>query len=91
MIIAPRITSEASSNDTEVYKRAVARLEKELGWAPGKAHDVIAGLAQVYGVFLDDVAQVIIGARTVRYGLARVIRSAQFDRRPLAQRAGPRR
>ena len=91
MIITPRITSKASDNDPEVYKRAIARLEKELGWAPGKAHDVIAGLAQVYGVFLDDVAQAIIRARTVRCGLARVIGSAQFDRRPLAQRAMPAR
>ena len=89
MIIPPRITSETSDNNPDVYKRAIARLEKELGWTPGKAHEVIARLAQVQGVFLDDVAQAIIRARTVRCGLARIIRSAQFDRRPLAQRARP--
>ena len=91
MTIPSRITSETSDNNREVYKRAIARLEKELGWTPSKAHEVIAGLAQAHGVFLDDVAQAIIRARTVRCGLARVIGSAQFDRRPLAQRAMPAR
>ncbi|HLF00681.1 MAG TPA: hypothetical protein VI547_01800 [Anaerolineales bacterium] len=87
MIIAKDITPQSD----QVYERAVARLVRELGWAPAEAHTAMGEFAQGYGVFLDDVAEAVLHARSVKRGLARALRSAKFDRRPMEQRVTPAR
>jgi hypothetical protein len=79
MIVAPKVRQET---EDQLYPRAVARLEKDLGWSTGKAHSALADAAQAYGVFLDDIARVVLGARTLKHGLAHALRGSQFDRRP---------
>jgi hypothetical protein len=83
MIIAPVARTDA---DEQVYGQAVARLVKELGWSTSKAHSALADAAQAYGVFLDDIARVILGARSLKRGMSHALRGSQFDRRPPSQR-----
>jgi hypothetical protein len=85
MIIAKDVTLQAD----QVYERAVARLVRELGWAPEKAHTALGEFAQAYGVFLDDVAEAVVRARSVKRGLAFALRAVKFDRRPMEQRVTP--
>lgn len=71
------------NNETEtVYARAVARLERELGWSAADAHDAIASYASAQGVFLDDVANVILSAASLKRGLGQALYGASFNRRP---------
>ncbi len=85
------VTQEAiTKNENEqVYHRAIARMEKDLGWAPSKAHDAIAEAASAYGVFLDDVAHAVLAARSIKRGLTHVLRQTDFDRRPPPMRHLP--
>jgi hypothetical protein len=66
----------------QMYHRAIARLEKEFGWAPGIAQDAIAEAASAYGVFLDDIARAVLAARSIKRGLPHVLGQTAFDRRP---------
>lgn len=82
------VTPEAitKTGSEQIYHRAIARMERELGWAPSKAHDAIAEAASAYGVFLDDVAHAVLAARSIKRGLPHVLRQTDFDRRPLPLR-----
>ena len=76
-------THTITKNDPEqMYKRAIARLAKEFGWAPAKAEDAIAEAASAYGVFLDDIARAVLAARSIKRGLPYVLGQTAFDRRP---------
>jgi hypothetical protein len=79
MIIAKRI--ELEPNPDPVYSRAIARIERDLGYGNQQAHAALAQIAQAYGVFLDDVAQAVLGARSIKRGLALALRPVRFDRR----------
>jgi len=83
MIIAPPIRAEG---EEQLYQQAVFRLEKDLGLSAVKAHAMLADAAQAYGVFLDDIAGVVLKAPSLKRGVAFVLRTAQFDRRPIQQR-----
>ena len=80
MIIAKSIETEQEAE--QVYPQAIARIERELGWGAHQAHLALAEIAQAYGVFLDDVAHAILGARSIKRGLASALRPVKFDRRP---------
>lgn len=79
MIIASRIETEQEPEP--VYSRAIARIQSDLGMGKQQAHDALAQIAQAYGVFLDDVAQAVLGARTIKRGLALALKPVRFDRR----------
>ncbi len=83
MIIAPQIRGEGQE---QLYQKAVNRLERDLGLSQSTARTMLADAAQAYGVFLDDVAQAVINARSLKRGIATVLRRTQFDRRPLELR-----
>jgi hypothetical protein len=80
MIISQSI--EPGHKTENVYKRAIARIERDLGWEAHQAHLALAQIAQAYGVFLDDVAQAVLGARSIKRGLAYALQPVRFDRRP---------
>lgn len=80
MIVGTRI--ETGQADQQVYQRAIARIERDLGWGAQQAHLALAQIAQANGVFLDDVAEAILGARSLKRGLAHALREVKFDRRP---------
>ena len=80
MIIAKPI--ETGQKDEQVYRRAIARIQGDLGWGAHQAHVALAQIAQANGVFLDDVAEAILGARSIKRGLAYGLRRVRFDRRP---------
>ena len=79
MIIAPSIETQREIDS--IYTRAIARLERDLGWEAQQAHNAVAQIAQAYGVFLDDVAQAILGARSIKRGLAPVVQAVELRRR----------
>ena len=81
MITTPRVNPEQEAE--QLYRRAVKRLETELGWSPGKAHTLLADVAAGYGVFLHDVAAAVVTVPSLKRSLRRTLRSAVFDRRPL--------
>ena len=87
MITAPPITPRLESD--QVYNQAVKRIQTELGWTPGKADSMLADLAAGYGVLIDDVAAVVVGARTLKRGLSFALRQSVIDRRPLHLRHTP--
>ncbi len=87
MIIAKSTSTNRESE--HIYERAIARLGKELGWTPSKAHEVLGELAAGYGVFLDDVAMAVIDAPTIKRGLGQALRRIPPDRRPLELRKAP--
>ena len=80
MITTPPIAPELEAE--QLYHRALARLQNELGWSIGQAHTALAELAAGNGVFLHDVAFAVLEARTLKHGLPVAIRQAVFDRRP---------
>jgi len=80
MIIAKSL--DTGQETEQVYKRAIARIEKDLGWGAQQAHDAMALIAQAYGVFLDDVAQAVLGARSIKRGLAFAVEPIRLRRRP---------
>ncbi len=75
MIISNGIETEP------VYTQAIARIQKDLGWGTTQAPAALAQIAQAHGVFLDDVAQAVLSARTIKYGLASALRPVRFERR----------
>lgn len=79
MIIAPSL--DTTLNAETAYTRAIARLKRDLGWEAQQAHAAVAQIAQAYGVFLDDVAQAILGARSIKRGLASVVQAVELRRR----------
>lgn len=79
MIISQNL--ETQPDPEPVYSRAIARIERDLGWGDQQAHAALAQIAQAYGVFLDDVAQAVLGARSLKRGLALALRPVRFDRR----------
>lgn len=79
MIIANRV--ETTPAEQQVYKQAIRRIEKDLGWGAHQAHQALAYIAQANGVFLDDVAEAILGARSLKRGLAYALRQVHFERR----------
>jgi aspartokinase-like uncharacterized kinase len=83
MIIAPPVRMEG---EEQLYKQAVRRIERDLGLSQSMAHAVLADAAQAYGVFLDDIAQAVLKAKTLKRGIAAALRTAEFDRRPLELR-----
>jgi hypothetical protein len=84
MITAPRITPELEAE--QLYRRALDRMQRELGWSMGEAHAALAELAAGNGVFLHDVALAVLEARTLKRGLQSAVRQTVFDRRPLGMR-----
>jgi|CXWL01.1.fsa_nt_gi hypothetical protein len=83
--IAPQLEGE------QVYNQAIKRIQTELGWTPGKADSMLAGLAAGYGVLIDDVAAVVVDARTLKRGLSFALSQAVLDRRPRHLRHMPNR
>jgi hypothetical protein len=73
---------DTASAEQRVYDRAIRRIERDLGWGAQEAHQALAHIAQANGVFLDDVAEAILGARSIKRGLAQALRQVQFRRRP---------
>lgn len=72
-------------NSSTVYERAIARIELDLGFTARNAHGALARFAATYGLFLDDVAQAVLGARTITQGLNRALKQVVFPRRPLVK------
>lgn len=70
-------------DSSNIYERALARVEFDLGLTPSKAHIALAGYAAAYGLFLDDVAKAVLNARTIKRGLNLALKQASFERRPL--------
>jgi hypothetical protein len=79
MIIAKRL--EVEKEPEPVYARAIKRIKRDLGYGDQQAHEALTHIAQAYGVFLDDVAQAVLGARSIKRGLALALRPVRFDRR----------
>ena len=80
------ISNNVAINDAEepIYWRAIARLEKELDWTPSQAQAAIAGFAAAHGVFLDEVAEAVLAAASIKRGLSRALNGLTFIRRPPA-------
>ena len=88
MITTPAITPDSESD--KVYNNAIARLQEELGWTPGDAHRVLADIAAGYGVFLQDVAVMVLAAPSLKGGVPQALQGVTYDHRPLQLRPKPR-
>lgn len=79
----PTITTAKTEIDAQnLYRRALNRMQSELGWTPAQAHAALAQLAAGYGVFLHDVAAAVLFAPSLGGGPAFALKQVVFQRRP---------
>jgi hypothetical protein len=69
-----------------LYQQALNRIQSELGWSSGQAHEVLSGMAAGHGVFLHDIAAVVISVPSLKGGLQHALGRIAFDHRPLNMR-----
>ena len=81
MITMSKLPPDAEAE--QLYQQALNRIQEELGWSSGRAHEVLADLAAGHGVFLHDVAAAVVSIPSLKGGLQQALHHVAFDHRPL--------
>jgi len=87
--LRPMVTPSKLPLDVEaerLYQQALNRIQEELGWSSGQAHEVLSGMAAGHGVFLHDIAAVVVSVPSLKRGLPQALNRSVFDHRPLSMR-----
>jgi hypothetical protein len=66
----------------ELYRRALSRIQDELGWSPGEAHRALAHIAAGHGVFLHEAATAVLSVPSLKPGMYAALQQVVVERQP---------